>query len=89
FLMVTRPLENGHTLCEGIVLAPRPGNPLALWVRRLFTHGYLADEARRLRGTRYDASRFIEPDADMVDYFHWVVGLSEVATPPRLERISS
>ena len=33
FLMVTRPLENGHTLCEGIVLARRPANALMLWVR--------------------------------------------------------
>jgi nitrite reductase/ring-hydroxylating ferredoxin subunit len=81
FLMVTRPLENGHTLCEGIVLAPRPANPLTLWVRRLFTHGYLADEARRLRGTRYDALRFVEADADMIDYFHWLVTLPQETSP--------
>lgn len=79
FLMVTRPLENGHTLCEGIVLAPRPSNPLALAARRIFTFGYLADEARKLRGTRYDAARFVEADADMVDYFHWLVSLSQEA----------
>ncbi len=81
FLMVTRPLENGHTQCEGIVLAPRPTNPLALAVRLFFTHGYLADEARKLRGTRYDAARFVEADADMIDFFHWLVALPQEAAP--------
>ncbi|HXJ60027.1 MAG TPA: Rieske 2Fe-2S domain-containing protein [Verrucomicrobiae bacterium] len=86
FLMVTRPLENGHTLCEGIVLTPRPANPLALWVRRLFTHGYLADEARQIRGTRYEASRFVEADEDMINYFHWLVTLPQTAVPtPQVE----
>lgn len=82
FLMITRPLENGHTLCEGLVLAPRPANRLALGVRRFFTHGYLKDEAHKLRGTRYDPTRFIEPDADMVDYFHWLVALKEQTSIP-------
>jgi nitrite reductase/ring-hydroxylating ferredoxin subunit len=84
FLMITRPLENGHTLCEGIVFGPRPANPLALWMRRFFTHGYLAEEAQRLRGTRYDAGRFVEADADMIDYFLWLVALPQAATsaPP-------
>jgi nitrite reductase/ring-hydroxylating ferredoxin subunit len=77
FLMITQPLENGHTLCEGIVFGPRPANPLMLWIRRFFTYGYLADEARRLRGTRYDPARFIEADADMVDYFHWLASLPQ------------
>ena len=84
--MITRPLENGHTLCEGIVFAPRPANPLVLSVRRFFTHGYLADEARRIRGTRYDAARFVEADADMIDYFQWLVALpQEAAREPQPE----
>jgi nitrite reductase/ring-hydroxylating ferredoxin subunit len=81
FFMITRPLENGHTLCEGIVFGRRPANPLTLGVRRFFTHGYLADEARRLRGTRYDAGRFVEADADMIDFFHWLVALPQEAAP--------
>ncbi len=88
FLMVTRPLENGHTLCEGIVLAPRSAGALALRVRRFFTFGYLADEARKLRGTRYDPARFVAADEDMVDYFHWLVDLPQVAVPlPRPEPV--
>jgi len=81
FLMITRPLENGHTLCEGIVFAPRPANPLTLAVRRFFTHGYLSEEARVLRGTRYDPARFVEADADMIDYFQWLVALPQETTP--------
>jgi nitrite reductase/ring-hydroxylating ferredoxin subunit len=90
FLMVTRPLENGHTLCEGIVLARRPANAVSLWIRRFFTYGYLADEARRIHGTRYDASRFVEADADMVDFFHWLVSLpQETASAPQLETVNA
>jgi nitrite reductase/ring-hydroxylating ferredoxin subunit len=81
FLMVTRPLENGHTLCEGIVLGPRPANPLTLWLRRYFTLGYLAEEARRLRGTRYNPARFVEADAEMVDYFLWLATLPQDLSP--------
>jgi phenylpropionate dioxygenase-like ring-hydroxylating dioxygenase large terminal subunit len=77
FLMITRPLENGHTLCEGIVFAPKPANALVLWLRRFFTFGYLADEAQRIRGTRYDAARFVEADADMIAYFEWLTTLPQ------------
>ena len=88
FLMITRPLENGHTLCEGIVMGRRPANPISLWVRRFFTHGYLAEEARRIRNTRYDASRFVDADADMIDYFHWLVSLpQEAARTPQPQPI--
>ena len=69
------------TLCEGIVFAPRPANALTLAVRRFFTRGYLADEARKIRGTRYDAARFVEADADMIDFFHWLIALPQEASP--------
>ena len=81
FLMAMQPLENGQTLCQGIVCARRSPNllgvfdPLNLWVRRLFTHGYLADEARRLRGTRYNPASLGENDQDMIEFFQWVTSL--------------
>jgi nitrite reductase/ring-hydroxylating ferredoxin subunit len=81
FLMVTRPLDAERTLCEGIVLARRPANPLGLELRRFFTYGYLSAEAAELRGTHYDPARFVEADADMVDYFHWLVALPQHAAP--------
>ena len=85
FIIATRPLENGHTQCDGIVFAPRIAfglarsvfQPLALALRRFFTHGYLSDEANRLRGTRYSPASMIAADRDMVAFFHWAASLPQ------------
>ncbi|HEY4573037.1 MAG TPA: hypothetical protein VIJ26_03720, partial [Thermoanaerobaculia bacterium] len=83
FLMAMEPLEDGHTLCHGIVLAPRPRGlsrllaPLQLRLRRLFTFGYLKEEARRLRSTRYKPGSLGPQDQDMIDFFHWVAALPQ------------
>src|SRR5258708_37289746 len=59
FLMDMRPLENGQTLCQGIIYARRTRNllrafnPLNLSIRRLFPFGFLPDPARRLRRAPY------------------------------------
>jgi nitrite reductase/ring-hydroxylating ferredoxin subunit len=89
FLIATQPLDGGRTLCEGIVFAPRLANPIArlllerpgLAVRRWFTHGYLADETRRLLGTRYDPGRFISHDRAMIDFFNWAAALPQQSAP--------
>jgi nitrite reductase/ring-hydroxylating ferredoxin subunit len=84
FIIATRPLDDGTTLCEGIVFAPRANQllarivePAGLWVRRLFTHGYLADETRRLRGTQYRPASLGANDRDMIEFFQWVVSLPQ------------
>jgi len=85
FLIATQPIDSGKTLCEGIVFAPRSSNaflravvdPIALAIRRFFTHGYLKDEASRLLGTRYSPATMIEHDADMIAYFNWVAALPQ------------
>ena len=85
FLMDMQPLENGQTLCQGIIYARRARNllssfaPLNLWVRRLFTFGYLADEARRLRGTRYNPASLGPNDKDMIEFFQWAASLPQTA----------
>lgn len=85
FLMDMQPLENGQTLCQGIIYARRTRNllraftPLNLSIRRLFTFGYLADEARRLRGTRYNPASLGPNDKDMIEYFQWVASLPQTA----------
>lgn len=33
----------------------------------------------QLYGTRYAAARFVEADADMIDFFHWLVALPQEA----------
>jgi hypothetical protein len=85
FLMAMQPLENGQTLCQGIIYARSTRNllraftPLNLSMRRLFTYGYLADEARRLRGTRYNPASLGPNDKDMIEFFQWAVSLPQTA----------
>jgi nitrite reductase/ring-hydroxylating ferredoxin subunit len=88
FLMAMQPLENGKTLCQGIIYARRSRNllrtftPLNLSIRRLFTFGYLADEARRLLGTRYNPASLGPNDKDLIEYFQWVASLPQTAPIP-------
>jgi phenylpropionate dioxygenase-like ring-hydroxylating dioxygenase large terminal subunit len=90
FIIATTPQEGGTTLCEGIVFAPRSRSavgrtvldPFSLWVRRLFTFGYLADETRRLRGTQYRPHSLGPADRDMIEFFQWVVALPQDAESP-------
>ncbi len=83
FLMAMEPLEDGRTMCHGIVLAPRARGlssllaPLQLRLRRLFTFGYLKEEARRLRSTRYRPGSLGPSDQDMIDFFRWVAALPQ------------
>jgi hypothetical protein len=85
FQIITEPREDGTTLCQGIVFARRRAGPVlralrqssSLWVRRLFTYGYLLDETRRLRGTLYRPRSLGEDDRDMVDFYGWVVSLPQ------------
>ena len=88
FLMAMQPLESGQTLCQGIIYARRARNllraftPLNLSIRRLFTFGYLADEARRLRGTRYNPASLGANDKDMIEYFQWAASLPQTSPTP-------
>jgi hypothetical protein len=83
FLIATRPLEDGKTLCEGIVFTRRTHNPLKRWpwqplnlmIRRALTHGFVADESRSLLGIRYNPATLIGNDATMADFFTWLVQL--------------
>ncbi|HEX5716772.1 MAG TPA: Rieske 2Fe-2S domain-containing protein [Thermoanaerobaculia bacterium] len=78
FLMAMEPLEDGRTLCHGIVCA-RAGflAPLQLRLRRLFTYNYLKEEARRLRSTRYNPGSLGQNDQDLIDFFQWVASLPQ------------
>lgn len=83
FLITMHPLESGQTLCQGIVFVPRKRKFLSiakrtdLWARRVFTRGYLTDEARRLRGPRYNCQSLGPMDRDMISFFQWVVSLPQ------------
>jgi nitrite reductase/ring-hydroxylating ferredoxin subunit len=78
FFMAMEPLEDGRTMCHGIVCARRSLlAPLQLRLRRLFTFGYLKEEASRLRATRYNPGSLGPNDQDMIDFFHWVAALPQ------------
>lgn len=66
-----------------------------LFVRRLFTHGFMAEEFDTLAGIRYVPESFLSCDRPMVEFFQWVAQLPQTAASepgpeasPRSERIS-
>jgi hypothetical protein len=71
FLIATRPLEGGKTLCEGVVFTRRTHNPLVrcLWqplnlmVRRWLTYEFVADESRNLLGIQYNPATLLKVTA--------------------------
>ena len=82
FLIATQPTDDERTLCEVVVFRRRPAgllgrmlSPLDLWVRRLFTRGYMVEEIQQLGNPRYSPGTLIESDSDMIDYFHWAAAL--------------
>ena len=87
FMIALRPLEGGRTLCQVVAFAPRARHalarvliqPLSLWVRRLFTGGYLLAETRSLGGPRYNPHSLIEGDREMSEYFRWAATLPSSA----------
>lgn len=88
-LIAAQPTDNGQTLTEVIVCAPRQPlpvlKPVSLWIRRLFTKGFLRDDTERLTGIRYNPHRFIENDRVMVEFFHWLVELPQTSTKENAE----
>lgn len=88
FIISMQPLEDGRTLCEGIVFARATRVPfldgIGLALRRLFTFGYLAAEVQHLRGTRYNPASLGQNDADMIEFFQWAVSLAQTASSDQL-----
>lgn len=85
FLIATQPLDDGRTLCEGIVFIRRSRlallrwtlQPLSLLVRRSLTYEFVADEARSLRSVRYNPAGLGRKDQVMIDFFKWLVSLPQ------------
>jgi aminopyrrolnitrin oxygenase len=80
-LIATQPLEDGRTLIETVVLARRrrPAllRPLSLWVRRLFTRGFLRDDIDRLGSIRYNPHTLLANDRPLIEYFAWAAALPD------------
>ncbi len=59
-----------------------------LFIRRLFTHGFMAEEFETLAGIRYLPDRLLACDQMMVDFFHWVAGLPQETPTDETNRVS-
>jgi nitrite reductase/ring-hydroxylating ferredoxin subunit len=86
--IATQPWPDGRTLSEVIVFAPRGRSflarlvqPLGLWVRRVFTHGFMRDEYTRLAGIRYNPHCLVESDRLMIEFFQWIATLPQDGHP--------
>ena len=71
-----------HRLCAPPASARRSSSGL----RRLFTYGYLKEEARPLRSTRYNPRSLGQNDQDMIDFFHWVASLPQKGDHEDIDR---
>jgi phenylpropionate dioxygenase-like ring-hydroxylating dioxygenase large terminal subunit len=84
------PRTENHCLQNVLVYArrSRPGfllNPLRLWLRRLFTRGFMAEEFDTLAGIRYHPTGLLECDRPMIDYYRWLAQLPQGPGPARAE----
>ena len=81
--IAAQPLEDGRTQVEVIVLAARSRLPIAkallqpinLWIRRLFTIGFMRDDIDRLGSIRYNPEGLLESDRELMEFFRWAAEL--------------
>jgi nitrite reductase/ring-hydroxylating ferredoxin subunit len=86
-MVVGQPLPDGTTAADVIVfarashslLARAMLDPLALSVRRWFTHGFVRDDLQRLAQMRYNPHTLIPADRLMIEFFDWAADLPQVA----------
>jgi nitrite reductase/ring-hydroxylating ferredoxin subunit len=85
-LIATQPRPDGRTQAEVIVFARRGRSwparllrPLTLWLRRVFTQGFMRDDIDRLGGVRYNPHALVEGDRLMIEFFDWAASLPQGA----------
>ena len=79
------PLDENHCVQNVLVYARRISlgwlvNPLRLWLRRLFTRGFMAEEFETLAGIRYNPAGLLECDRPMIDFYHWLTQLPQTTS---------
>jgi len=101
FITYNEPISEQSCFQNVLVYSRRSRlGPLAdktrLFVRRLFTRGFMAGEFSTLAGIRYNPDRLLACDLLMVEFFEWVAGLPQTASAeepgllsPCLEPVSS
>lgn len=83
-LVVTQPLDGGRVLVRVLVMKRRSRgligrllyDRLSLAIRRIFFRNFLAADAERLAGVRYNPARLIAADRNLAEYFQWLAGVS-------------
>ena len=76
------PLDENHCVQNVLVYARRSRlgmlvNPLRLWLRRLFTRGFMAEEFNTLAGIRYNPKSLLACDQPMIDFYLWLAQLPQ------------
>ena len=93
-LIALHPVDDDTTDVDVLVFARRSRNPLvralltplSLWLRRLFTRGFLQDDLTRLGGIRYNPASLIDSDRELIEYFRWVAALPRTSGDIRKPR---
>lgn len=83
-MVFVRPLSETQTHLRTIVwvsrrrgaLARAIADPLDAFIRRRFIRAFMADDATRSNGVRYNPATFIAADQTMADYFDWLRAIS-------------
>ena len=85
FLISLLPVEENRTVCAVVVFARSSKSCISRWfcqpanltLRKIFTRGYLVDEAAKLGQPRYLPHHLLEADRQLIDYFRWVASLPQ------------
>ena len=91
------PIDRERCFLNALVYARRgrmgrPFDRLRLWLRRRFTHIFMAEECQTLAGIRYHTRCLIESDRPMIDFFQWLTRLPQgtpAAAAPAADRPDS
>lgn len=86
-MVFVRPLDEARTHLRTLVWVPRRrgavaraiADPLDAFIRRRFIRAFMADDATRSAGVRYNPATLIAADRTMVDYMAWLAGVSNHA----------
>ncbi|MBY0521965.1 MAG: Rieske 2Fe-2S domain-containing protein [Gemmataceae bacterium] len=75
------PLDAEHCVQNVLVFARRSRLPFVnasrLWLRRLFTRGFMAPEFATLAGIRYNPGGLLDSDRLMIDFYRWIAQLPQ------------
>jgi phenylpropionate dioxygenase-like ring-hydroxylating dioxygenase large terminal subunit len=92
-MVFVRPLGDDRTHLRTIVWVPRRSgrlasaaiDPIDASIRRRFIRAFMADDALRSDGVRYNPATLIEADREMAHYLAWLLAVTNGALPSTLQ----